>query len=809
MALIRALNTAVSGLRAQQFRIELVGHNIANVDTTAYKSQRAEFNTLLSQLLRAGIAPQGQNGGIDPIQIGMGTQVGATTTNFNQGPMKLTGVASDLALDGDGFFVLRDPNGEMIFSRDGSFTINPANLLHDAATGAIVQGWGVDENFQIRNGGPLENIVIPVGTLKIARATQTATFEGNLNPAGPVADSGSWILSEVLYDNRYKNDDLISDANPLGLARATEDTPLVNLVRSLGDHVPASGDSAGTPGTAALVFPELAENPTGLAIKVSARKGDRTLREQTFVVGDPPPRGGTTLGDFLDFLQRTLGIVDSTFPGHESVEHTYSYTRTNPVTGEQINGTISKGTGGGADDVATLTKIVDYQADFRGVRPGDFIRFTSGAAAGQVAEITAVTSSTPGGKLDTLVLRSGSFNALRTVPAFGDTYVIHARAGVSIARDTELLQIDATKSGVTVGAVSTSGDVSTFTITDSGVTDFTSQYGVQVDDIVTYYSGGKLVRGKVVEASGNQITIGYRSSLSQVPDATTTFTILDPADGTISLAGNVGSANELSEITVLAGDSRVSLFDSPAKAHAAGESMTTHFTVYDSLGTPREVDLTFVFESSSANGPNVFRYFAESRDDADGDPFIGSGTVLFGPQGQFLGTGKSEEVLTIDLHTESDQPGGMATPFSFKLDLSRITQLASDSSEVVLRDQDGFESGTLRSFSVDRNGVIVGVFDNGLVRNLGQIAVARFANPNGLEAISENMYRVAPNAGIPQIGTPGSGGRAFVRGGYLEESNVDLAEQFTELIIGQRAFQANARTITTSNELLQELVNML
>jgi flagellar hook protein FlgE len=809
MALIRALNTAVSGLKTQQFRIELVGHNIANVDTTAYKAARAEFNTILSQLVRAGIAPQGNLGGIDPIHLGLGAQVGATTTNFNQGPVKLTGVASDLALDGDGFFVLRDGTGEQVYTRDGSFSINPSNLLHDTATGAIVQGWGVDENFQVQSGGPLENIVIPVGAMKIARATESARLEGNLNSAGQVAADGTWLLSDVLYDSRFTNDDLISDVNPLGLARATEDTPLVSLVRSLGDHVAATDSTAGTAGTAALVFPDLAQSPTGLEIQVSAEKGQRALAPRTFVVGDPPPRGGAVLGDFIDFLARTLGIVDHTFTGQDQVAHTYGFARKNPISGEAINGTISKGQVGGPDDQATLTSITDHQADFRGVEVGDFIRFTSGAASGQIAQITAITASTPGGTLDTLQLRSGTFNALSAVPAYGDTYAIHAPAGVRVAGDTVMTEVASTSPTVTVSGVTTTGGVSTFTVTDLSVADFAAERGLAVDQVVTYYSGGQLVRGRVVESTGNAVTIAYRSALSQAPDATTAFTFADLAGGTVTVAGNVGDANGIANLEVLAGDSRVSLFDNPARAEAQGESLTTRFTVYDSLGTPRQVDLTLLFQSSSSNGPNVFRYFAESPADADGHPFTGSGTILFGPQGQFLGTGEAEEVVTVDLHTSADQAGGVTTPFSFRLDLSRVTQLASRESSVILGDQDGFESGTLRSYAFDRDGTIVGVFDNGLVRNLGQVAVARFANPNGLEATSENMYRVAPNAGIPQVGTPGSGGRAFVRGGYLEESNVDLAEQFTELIIGQRAFQANARTVTTSNELLQELVNLL
>ncbi len=809
MALIRALNTAVSGLKAQQFRIETVGNNIANVDTVGYKTTRTEFSTMLSRMITSGIAPQNNLGGIDPIQLGLGTQVAASTSDWTQGPVKMTGISSDLAIDGDGFFILNDYSGQKVYSRDGTFSINPANLLHDAATGNIVQGWGVDSDFNIQSGGPLTGIEIPVGTLTIARATEHAYLEGNLNSAGTVATEGTWLLSDVFYDNRTTNTDLISGSNPLGMNRATWDTPLENLVRSLGDYTEASGDSAGTKATASLLFPDLAQQPLGLEIRVSADKGSRALEEQTFIVGDPPPKGGLKLGDFVDFLQRSFGINSGSYDGTTVVEDMISFTRHHPVTGEEINGTVSKGLNGGADDQTSLTSIVDHQADFTGVSVGDFIRFTSGTASGEIAEIVGITASTPGGTLDTLNLKSGTINSLIQVPAYGDTYQIHAPAGVTYGQETVLTDLDAADAAVSTGAVTTSGDLSTFILTDTSVTEFSTEAGISVGNEVAYQSGGADVKGRIMSVNGNSVEIGFRSTLTQPPDAASTFTISESPEGTVSIQGNTGSENDISGIDVVAGESRISLFDGPALRTAEDESVSTRLTVYDSLGTARQVDLTFVFQSSTANGPNIFRYYAESVDDADGDPLVGSGTIMFGPDGQFLGTGSSTETIRIDLATTPGQSGGAETPFSFELDLSRLTQLADENSEVLLRDQDGFESGTLRDYSVDADGRIVGVFDNGLIRNLGQVALARFANPNGLQEIAENMYKTAPNSGIPQIGTGGTGGRGQIRGGYLEESNVDLAEQFTELIIGQRAFQANARTVTTSNELLQELVNMM
>ena len=220
MALIRSLNTAVSGLKAQAFRIEVIGNNIANVDTTAFKSDRADFATLLSQTRTFGMAPEGFLGGIDPIQLGLGVRIASTTTNFNQGPLEATGVVTDLAIQGEGFFVVTDATGGLKYTRDGSFTVNPAGLLHDPSNGFMVQGYAADENFQITPGGSLSNLEIPVGTLTIAAATTQANFAGNLNSDGLVADQGTQLLSDRFYDKSVVSTDLISAENPLGFARA-------------------------------------------------------------------------------------------------------------------------------------------------------------------------------------------------------------------------------------------------------------------------------------------------------------------------------------------------------------------------------------------------------------------------------------------------------------------------------------------------------------------------------------------------------------------------------------------------------------
>ncbi len=142
-----------------------------------------------------------------------------------------------------------------------------------------------------------------------------------------------------------------------------------------------------------------------------------------------------------------------------------------------------------------------------------------------------------------------------------------------------------------------------------------------------------------------------------------------------------------------------------------------------------------------------------------------------------------------------------------ELDFSQFTHYA-DAFTGKFLNQDGYTNGTLESFSIDQNGRIVGSFSNGLTRNLGQIALARFANTGGLERVGSTMFVESANSGNPQIGAAGLPGYGSISPSSLEMSNVDLSEEFTDLIITQRGFQANSRVITSSDEMLQELVNL-
>jgi flagellar hook protein FlgE len=206
--------------------------------------------------------------------------------------------------------------------------------------------------------------------------------------------------------------------------------------------------------------------------------------------------------------------------------------------------------------------------------------------------------------------------------------------------------------------------------------------------------------------------------------------------------------------------------------------LVTSITTYDAQGNAVALKTSFTKTSATT-----------------WDVSITDGTTTVGPQTvTFSADGKTNDTASIAF-------GGIA------VDLSAVTNYAGVSTATALS-QDGAAVGSLQAFSLSPDGTLVGVFSNGLREDLGRIAMANFNNPPGLEKVGNTMFRATVNSGVAQLGTAGSGGRGSLAGGSLEMSNVDLSQEFTNLIVAQRGFQANSKVITTSDEILQDLVNL-
>jgi flagellar hook protein FlgE len=205
--------------------------------------------------------------------------------------------------------------------------------------------------------------------------------------------------------------------------------------------------------------------------------------------------------------------------------------------------------------------------------------------------------------------------------------------------------------------------------------------------------------------------------------------------------------------------------------------------VFDAAGNARSVALQFTKQPATVAGESQWALSA-----SDGTGVTAATTMRFGADGALVAGG------TVAL-------GGVT------VDMTTLTGFAGITS-VESAGQNGQEAGTLQSFALNTDGTLMGSFSNGLKQAIGQIALAAFANPTGLSKAGSSTYRTSANSGEPAIGVAGTGTRGALAGGALEMSNVDLSSEFTNLIIAQRGFQANSRVITTSDELLQELVNL-
>ncbi|MFH1919710.1 MAG: flagellar hook-basal body complex protein, partial [Planctomycetota bacterium] len=182
MGLQSALTTALSGLTAAETTIDVVGNNLANSNTVGFKSSQATFSTQFLQTLSLGSAPTENSGGSNPRQIGLGTLVAGIAPDFSQGTLEISANPTDLAIQGDGFFVVEDSSGNHVYTRTGIFNMNSESQLV-TVTGNRLLGYGVDDEFQIQRTA-LVPLGISLGTSAVAEPTENAYLEGFLKPSG-------------------------------------------------------------------------------------------------------------------------------------------------------------------------------------------------------------------------------------------------------------------------------------------------------------------------------------------------------------------------------------------------------------------------------------------------------------------------------------------------------------------------------------------------------------------------------------------------------------------------------------------------
>jgi len=562
MSLTSAMLTGFSGINSNSVAVDNIGDNLANLNTTAFKGQRTLFETLLYRTVSEGDGPSGTSGGTLPRQTGYGSTVGSIQRNFGQGSIEGTGFQSDLAIQGDGFFILEAGTGDQVYTRDGAFRLDATQTLV-SANGAPLQVFQPDGQGGI-DTGRLSNIVIPLGTASQAIATTEVVMDGQLDSGTNIAATAAVVTSQPLVT--------------AGGVAATDATSLTDLVNAGGLPLFSEGD----------------------VLAITGSKGGIAIEATTFVVGTT----GSTVGDLASHLEAVSGIS------------------------------------------------VDPAVD--------------------------------------------------------------SAAGVTISDGSE------------------------------------------------YPAGALVIRSNAGEI--NAVELGAGSITN------TTGVITSPLD-----------------------------FATAVSAVGGGE-VTTSFGVFDSLGNDVSIRLRAVMESKSETG-TTWRYYAESLGDSDLSPVLGTGTITFDTNGQFVAATGTD--LTID------QAGtGAASPISFTVDLSGLTGLASadGSSEMIMASQDGAPAGILMGYSIDPDGLVTGTYSNQQQEVLGKVALAVFANNEGLLALSENTFTFGPNSGEAAVVAPQTAAAGAIQSGALEQGNVEISREFINLITASTGISSASRVVRVADELLQELL---
>jgi len=539
-------------------------------------------------------------------------------------------------------------------------------------------------------------------------------------------------------------------------------------------------------------------------VNTTAFKSSRALFKPQFYVTDSG--GSPPGGDFggTNPSQRGLGAVVA------SIEKDFSPGAIEPTgrgTDMAIDGDgffVVQGSGGdqrytrdGSFTLNASNQLVTNTGDFV---QGFGVDVDGNVQAGRLGNITVPLGTTTTARATTRAQMEGNLDASGPVASGASiltSQVLTTVGGVAAPTAATLLT-NVADAAAPAAPLMAAGDVFTLAGQKDGRTLPSAQFTVTaastVQDLLNFYRDG----------------LGIDTGVPAVvppPGGAIEADSTNPAGARLVVTGNTGAPNALS----LAGDAfinqsggRVFAFADGANAagqasNPVGEGVHTTFVAYDSLGTPVNVDVTAVLESKS-NAGNTWRFYAASGDDTDTALALGNGTLTFDNNGKL--TASTGTSLTLDRNAT-----GAVAPLAFDLDFSSMTSLTSRDSEMLMTVQDGSAIGTLNAFSVGADGTITGQFSNGLTRTLGQMAMATFSNPSGLEDKGGNQFAAGSNSGVAVISAPLDLGAGAIRAGALELSNVDLSTEFINLIISSTGFSAASRVITTSDQLITELLN--
>lgn len=709
--MLKSLFSGVSGLQSHQVAMDIESNNIANVNTTGYKYARANFSDLLAQTKTIATAPQGSLGGQNAVQVGLGSTVSSMTRLFSQGSVENTDKNTDIAIQGDGFFIISPDGGNTYkYTRSGDFKFDASGNFVDNS-GYIAQGWLRDsETGSVDTSAPIENINISPGLTTPAQPTQNVVLKANLN-SGPIVDSysaayqvasypaGTAVPSPAAVDENGRaidSGDVGVMYNETGEAFALQD----------GQGIWASFYNSEVEGANAVAA-------GAVDLDITFTLDDGTTKQITTSGGDAANTAATNANRFVAAINAQTYIT--------GVEADYD-TTTGAITLTNTNATNS------ASHNINFTQANDSSGLGAAGSSQTAYRYTYDTAS--VSSVAGVDKT-----FTTMAdLRVALENEARNVDINGDgTYANNISVIVNEQGKFEISNPGG------------SADAYDMNLKITGVSSDTTTENEKFTSNMT------ALNSSIPAASGG-------SAFSQSFNAATHSSSIDVFD-------SLGSKHTL----------RME-FRKTSVDTATGSTWDMKVSVPE----PAKIDTLIPYNEKTG----TIRFNND-----------GSMATYNPPSISFTGNNGSSPDQQIDLQLDTANDFDGMTSFDSISATSRISQ-------------DGYTGGDIEGIRIDESGTLIGSFSNGRSFALAQIGMAKFTNNEGLSTEGGNTYVQTANSGDPVIGTAATAGRGFIQSSALEASNVDLSRSLTQLIIIQRGFQANGKTITTSDQLLQTLIGL-
>ncbi|EEF15292.1 flagellar hook protein FlgE [Campylobacter rectus RM3267] len=783
--MMRSLWAGVTGLQAHQIAMDVEGNNIANVNTVGFKYSRANFDDLIYQTSRIATGPQNRHGGVNSMQVGLGVQTNSTTRIFKQGSLQTTDKQTDIALQGDGFFMVSPDGGKTTYyTRNGDFSRDSVGNFVDNG-GNIVQGWMRDEvTGEIDPTRPIGDIKIPSGLTVPARATTNIALKGNLDSGNDVGNKKIPIYQLDQHHNwtDTNKDGIKVDAekheeNNVGENRfyvnKNGEQKMTERGADLGVLFNKNGDAYNLR-TGQGIWASYADAKTK-ALNVGATPDGKfvpakqlniTLNGEKIVAS---VASVSELASAINERYTKTGVEASVINGNQLVLTNRNNLGTTAAT-RNIKMTVNPGNNIG-NDFKTTNIITAYQYIYNKTQVNATHTYNDAVAR----EVTTTEDLREAMQRDARLWTNYTGTVVGNTPGPNTTPDPAAFAAALANNKNDGVEVTVNEHGQ-FQVKNPSGDA------------FNSDDGDDTDDTTGNIPPGTANTNADANDHNMNLTVtGLSNAANNVTENVKFTASMAPLSGSLSS----GNATRVTDSLNMA-------------AHSSSTDL------FDSLGTKHNIKIDFVKRGYTPNGGTewtmVIQVAEPNRINPDGEPAnVITGYVRFNPDGSLA----TYSPASITFGAQNGSAGGQ----HIELKLGTTAQmdgLASTDNDSSTADisQDGYASGELNGIRIDQSGTLVGSFTNGRSLGLAQVGVAKFSNNEGLSSEGGNLFSRTANSGDPVIGAAQTAGRGKISSSSLEMSNVDLSRSLTQLIVVQRGFQANSKTITTSDEMLNTLLQL-